>query len=265
MSRFIDELKRLEKAVPQPIGFKAVRATSSEPRILLIASLTQTADSALLAGSVDGADAVLLRLAKSNLAAKALQKTAESLPDVPWGAWLEDISAKKIEALVEASCDFVVFPVASRISAIPKDDKVGKIIQVESSLGEGLLRAVNDLPVDAVLTTADYEDNDSITWQHLMLFQRLANLLTKPLLVSVPLSVTAAELQALWETGVDGVVVEAGAGQPEGRLKELRQSINGLTFRATRKRGKIEAVLPRISTGAGTEAPDEGEEEEEDE
>jgi hypothetical protein len=59
------------------------------------------------------------------------------------------------------------------------------------------------------------------------------------------------------------VVVEAGAGQPVGRLKELRQAIGELTFRPSRKRGKAEALLPRVGGQGVTEAEPEEEEEEE--
>ena len=260
MSRLIDELNSVAGAIPQPMGFRAARPVSSEPRILLIASLAQTGDTDHVADCVAGADAVLLRLAKSDLTAKTLPKIAASLPDMPWGGWLEDIGVKRMETLVEAGGDFVVFTAASRVLATPQNDKVGKILQVESSLGEGLLRAVNDLTVDAVLTTDVCEAGDSIAWHHLMLFQRLANLLVKPLLASVPLNVTASELKTLWEAGVDGVVVEVGAGQPAGRLRELRRAIGELTFRPSRKRGKAEALLPHAGMVKSTE-PEEAEEE----
>ena len=81
------------------------------------------------------------------------------------------------------------------------------------------------------------EAGEPIAWHHLMLFQRLANLLSKPLLVPVPLNITAGELKALWEAGVDGVVVEAGAEPPAGGLKELRQAIGKLTFRPSTEAG----------------------------
>jgi len=241
------------------MGFRTVRTASSEPRILLIASLAQTGDADRLAGCVDGADAVLLRLAKSGPAAKTLQKTGASLPDLPWGGWLEDISAKKVEILVEAGCDFTVFPAASRILAAPQDDKVGKILQVEASLGEGLLRAINDLPVDAVLATDTSEADGSIAWHHLMLLQRLANLLVNPLLTMVSASVTAGELKALMEAGVGGMVVEADADKPGG-LKELRRLINELPPRSLHKRRKAEALLPYAGSVKDTE-PEEDEEE----
>lgn len=261
MSRLIDELKRVDRATPQPMGFRTARPASSGPRILLIASLTQIVETNHLADDVDGADAVLLRLAKSHLTANTLQKIATSVPDMPWGSWMDEIDARKTGTLVEAGCDFVVFPAARRVSATPQDDKVGKILQVESSLGEGLLRAINNLPVDAVFTTDAPEADGSMAWHHLMYFQRLANLLAKPLLVPVPLNVTASELKALWEIGVDGIVVEIDAGKPGG-LKELRRAISKLPPRSSRKRDKAEALLPRVGEEAGTVTPDEEEDEE---
>ena len=163
--------------------------------------------------------------------------------------------------MVDAGGDFIVLP-ASTALAIPEDEKVGKILQVEASLSEGLLRAVNELPVDAVLVADEPGEESSLTWHHLMLFQRFADLLTKPLLVSIPLQVTDNELQVLWKTGVDGVVVEAGIGQPAERLKELCQTIAQLTF-TPRPQKKVEALLPRVTeeTGAVTEAEEEEEEE----
>ncbi|GAI03531.1 unnamed protein product, partial [marine sediment metagenome] len=121
------------------------------------------------------------------------------------------------------------------------------------------LRAANELPIDAVLIAAEREGEYFLTWRHLMLFQRFAGLLTKPLLASIPLNVTANELQALWEAGVDGVVIEVGAEQPADKLKKLRQTIDKLTFPSPRKRGKAEALLPHI----GREASIVTEEEEE--
>jgi hypothetical protein len=259
MSRLVDALNRVARATPQPMGFRAARPTPLEPRILLVASLAQSDDTDRLADWVVGADALLLHLAKSRLPAKTLQKIAESLPDMPWGGWLEDTGASKMGTLVEAGCDFVVFPADSRVSATPEDDKVGKILQVESSLGEGLLRAVNDLPVDAVLATDAYKAGDSMAWHHLINIQRVSNLLTKPLLVPVPLNVTASELKALWETGVDGVVVEVDTAKPGG-LKELRQAIGELPPRSSRKRDKAEALLP-YSGGVKEPEPEEEEEE----
>jgi hypothetical protein len=261
MSRFIDKLNRVGRVTAQSMGFRTA-PSSSAPKILLIASLAQWGDAESLAGSFEGADAVLLRLAKSALAGKTLQKIARSLPDVPWGGWGEDISAKEAGTMVGAGCDFVVFPASSRVAATPQDDKVGKVLQVELALDDGLLRAVNGLPVDAVLAAGGYEAGGSMAWHQLIQIQRLANLVDKPLLVLAPPDMAAGELKALWEAGADGVVVEFDAGQP-GRWQELRQSINELPPRTSRKRGKAEALLPRLVEEKTAVIEEEEEEEEE--
>ncbi len=257
MSRLIDELNRVARSTPQPIGFRTARPATQEPRILLIASLAQTGDNDGAADYVDGAHAALLHLAKSRLTGNSLQKIAASLPDMPWGVWMEDIDTKKLEASVAAGSDFVVFPATSRVSATPQDNKIGKILQVESSLSGGLLKTINNLPVDAVLATEAYKAESSIAWHNLINFQRLANLLAKPLLVTAPLNVTAGELKTLWEAGVDGVVVEAGTEPPAGILKDLRLSISQLAFPASRKRSKTEALLPYMGGGKSRETEDE--------
>lgn len=262
MSQLIDKLNQISKLVSQPMGFRTVQSVSLKPQMLLIASLTQTETVASLADYVAGADAVLLHITKSNSA--ALQKIAQSLPDITWGGWLGDIGKKGIGTSLKTDCDFVVFPVASKVLATPQDDKVGKILQVASSLSEGLLKAVNELPVDAVLT-ADEQVGGSLTWHHLMFFQRFANLLTKPLLVSIPLNITASELKSLWAVGVAGMVVEVSTLQPMGRVKELRQIIDTLTPLPPRKRRKMEVLLPHIGEETGTVTDTEEEEEEEEE
>jgi len=259
MSRFIDKLKQVSQAEPQVMGFGAAKKVSPKPKMLLVASLAQ-ADVSRLADYVAGADAGLLPVPKSSSGAGTFQKISQVVPDIPWGGWLRDTGEKRIKQLAKVGCDFVVFPAANTSLSILQDDAVGRILQVEASLGEGLLRAINELPVDAVLIVGEPEAGYLLTWHHLMLFRRFASLLTKPLLVFVPSKVTANELQALWDAGVDGVIVAVGAGQPAGGLKGLRQAIDKLTFPLSRKRGKVEPLLPHI--GRETDVVTEEEEEE---
>ncbi len=242
------------------MGFKATQPALPKPRIQLVASLAQESVDHL-ADYVAGADAGLLRISKLSSGAKTLQKISQALSDIPWGGWLQDSGLGKIKQMVKVGCDFVVFPATNTPLAILQNDEVGKILEVEASLSEGLLRAANELPIDAVLIASEQSDSYFLTWQHLMLFRRFADLLTKPLLVSIPLSVTASEIQALWEAGVDGVVIEVGVGQPVDRLKELRQVINKLVFPSLLRREKVEPLLPRIGGEPSIVTAEEEEEE----
>ncbi len=260
MSRLIDEFNRATRTTTQPMGFRAARPAAPAARIMLIASLEPGA-AENPADCTDGANAVLLRPVKSRLTAKTVQEIADSLPDIPWGIYLDDNGDKQAAALVKAGCDFVVIPAAGRIATTPQSEKVGRILQVESSMDDGLLRAINDLPVDAVLVADTFEGSGSLVWHQLMIFQHLVHLISKPLIVPIPADVNGEELKALWEAGVDGVVVEVDTTRTGG-LKELRKAIDKLPPRSAIKH-KMEALLPRTGEERGAAVPPDEEEEEE--
>jgi hypothetical protein len=263
MSRLIDELKKLAQVTPPPMGFHTSRKVEVTPKILIIASLEigpPVVDAPV--DSIDGADALLLHSDKSNLTTKAIQKIIEPLPNIPWGVYLEDNDDKQTAASIEAGCDFVVFSPASRLSSITHNEKVGKVLQVESSMDDGLLRAVNDLPVDALLVADTSEANGPFVWHQLMILQHLGNLVSKPLIVPVPASITEVELKVLGEIGIDGVMVEVDITKT-GELKKLRQAISKMPPRTGRKRGRMDVLLSRAVSETPAIAPDEEEEEDE--
>ena len=241
MSKLIDKLNQVSKAISQPMGFRVGQPVLPQPKLLLVASLAQVnVDN--LADNIAGADAGLLAISNLSSGAETLQRICQVVSNIPWGVWLRDIDREEIKQIAKVNCDFLVFPVDTSL-AILEDSQTGKILQVEASLSEGLLKAVNELPVDAVLI--GQEGEYFLTWYHLMLFQHFADLLIKPLLVCIPSNVTANELQALGEAGVRGVVVEVG--QPVGGLNELRQAID--KFQPQRR--KPRALLPYISSEGG--------------
>jgi hypothetical protein len=125
------------------------------------------------------------------------------------------------------------------------------------------LRTANDLPVDAVLVTAEQAESGPITWHQLMLYRRFASLLTKPLLVSIPPNTGADELQMLWDAGITGVIATTEINNTKGELARLRQVIDGLRPPSPRKKNRPEAIVPQISPGP--EPAVETEEEDEDE
>jgi len=205
-----------------------------------------------------GADAALLYITELKTGTAVLRKASQVAPDIPWGGWLQDRVAGELKPLREAGCDFVVFPADAPLAML-ENEEVGKILAVEATLGEGLLRALNTVPVDGVLITG--KDSDSLTWQHLLLCQRCSDLLSKPLLVLLPSRVTGNELRALWEAGVDGVLLEVPATQLQERIRELRQKIDEQTFSLPRRRQRVEPLLPRIGLAPAIPATEEEEEE----
>jgi hypothetical protein len=241
MSKFIDELKLVSGASSPPMGFRTAAAAPPKPRMLLVATLAEPNIEGL-ADYVGGADAGLVPIPKLSSGAKAINKISRAMPDIPWGGWLKDVKGEKVKPLAEAGADFVVFPSDTPLAML-QDSKIGKILEVGTSLDEGLLKTIDDLPVDGVLISGEAEKAGLLTWRHLMLSRRCAELVTKPLLASVPAGIGSNELQALWAAGVVAVVVET---PPQGRMAELRQIIDKLTFPPLSKRKK-EPLLPRIA------------------
>jgi hypothetical protein len=258
MSRLIDKFQKAAKSSVQPMGFRTARSAPAEPSIMLILSFTMEG----LKSHTDtrNADAVLIRPNDAPVTEANVKKIAETIPDTPTGIYMEDTGDNEIAAMNKAGADFIVFPVSSRISAPQDENKTGRILQVESAMDDSLLRAVNSLPVDAVLT-ADTFEGGALVWHELMIFQHLANTLAKPLIVKIPANITEAELKALWEAGIDGILVEADKLKTN-ELKELQKFIGKLPPRSKRKRGKTDVTLPHSSKETAIATPPDEEEEE---
>ena len=258
MSRLIDDLKKADRASYQPMGFKASHHTATGPRLRLITSIRLKAS--IPVESINGADAVLLLSDKALPAIKTVNSAIEQFKDKPWGIYLKDLTNSKASSLIKEGSDFVIFPADTPVSAISSDDDTGRIIELESSLDDGLIRAVNNLPVDAVLLTDSLEADGPLVWHRLMIFQHIINLLRKPVIINVPLDAAESDIKALWEAGVDGVIAEIDVQKPEG-IQNLRKLIDGLPARISPKKGSSEALLPYPREANMTELETEEEEE----
>ena len=257
MSKFIDRLKQVSGAEEQPMGFSVKKAAPSKPKMLLIVSVAGT-DVGNLAEYTAGADAGLIRPSGSS-GVKIIGELSQIVADIPWGCRLKGGSQKEKSLVEEKACDFVVFPAGTSLELF-QGAKLGKILELAPSLAEGLLRTVEELPVDAVFIAEEEGGKSFLTWYHLMLFRRFSSLISKPLLVLAPSSVSGSELQNLWQGGVDGVVVEVELQKPPGGIKKLRQVIDKLSFPPKRKRLKTTALLPYSSTKDETVIEEEEEE-----
>ncbi len=259
MSRLIEKIKKQAQTAPPPMGFRTSRQVETTPKILIIAGVKIDAAGSAIK-NIEGADAMLLSGNNTQLSVKALAKSAKALKDMPWGVLLEDCG-DKTEALEETGCDFVVLSPTCPVTTMPQDEKTGKILQVESSMDDGLLRAVNDLPADAVLAADTFGEGGALVWHHLMILRHLAAMVVKPLIVPVPAAITEAELKALWDAGIEAVLVPVDISKDED-LKALHEAAARLPSRSALKRGKMDVILPRAG---GETAPPPDEEEEEDE
>jgi hypothetical protein len=243
MSKFIDRLQKVFQPVPQSMGFKASIAEQTKPKIQLILRVV---------------DDVSQSLPKehNHVDAWILSEFEVRADKAVWGTWFSMGSEKEVEKSIKSGADFVILPVSGEV--LPPDKKIGKIIRIEASTTDVLLRAASELPVDAFLLSENEQDGLSLTWKRLMLIERFTSLLNKPLLIEVLADINETQLQQVWEAGVSGVIVTINVTQAEAVSRNLRQIINKLSFPSKRKREKSLALIPRIERKQ--EEPEEDEE-----
>ncbi len=244
MSKLVEKLHQTSRGSTQPLGFKGAAAVSSQKSspMVLIAVLPE-GDASAAADGKGNADAVLVKEADSQVLA--------ALGQIPWGASLEKGTEKELNHFKEMGCDFLVFDPAIAPLALLGDDELGKIVEGEASLGDGMIRAIDKLSVDAVLIGGDSE----LSVHRLMVCQHVANLVRKPLLALTPLDTTKEALEEFQEAGVVGVVVKLGGGGKKG-LSQLRQTIDSLPPTRRRRKERVEALLPYPGQEAQVEEED---------
>lgn len=244
MSKLIDSLRRLSRASPSAIGFRPASAPRVAP-MLLLAYLPRASGEALDFIGQGGLDGVIVGTEKPAVEAQALARVAKAAGATPWGVFWAGGMAKDGAWLAEAGADFVVAEAATAPGAILQEKRLGRLLAIEASLSDSLVRAIDALEVEAILLHTGFEDAPFLTISHLLHCQRVAGLLRKPLLATISPALGAADLQSLVGVGIKGVVVKLPDKEAGARLQELRRTLDGL---APLKRVGGEVVaLPGIS------------------
>ena len=245
MSKLLDKLNQISRGPAQPLGFRAAVATPKSPPMVLIAALTE-GDAPAAAAAQEYADAVLLSEAETT------GKLAASLGEFPWGVSLSEATEEKLSQLKGIGCDFLVCDAEKAPLMLLREEAMGRIVEVEPSLPDGLIRATAQLPIDVVLIGGE----PSLSVHRLMVCQHLANLVRKPLMARTILGISREDLKELWETGLAGVVVPV-AGDARKGLLGLRQAIEALPPSRRRRAEKAEALLPYLGEERITEVEEE--------
>ncbi len=249
MSKFIDALKRTALPSVTSIGFQTKNVAQKSPQLLVVAGIVSDSKKALKTVGKNGVDAVLIR---SQLKTDVTE-IRKSVGDVPAGFLL---ASEDIESQLPSSADFIIYPVKMPVSVLITTT-AGKIMLIEPSLDMGSIRAVNGIGsiVDAVMLGGD---DVTLTVERLLFCQRLSDLISKPVLVSVDSSVKSSGLANLCEAGADGIVLtDAGTASV---YSEIRKAIDALPVNIKRKATST-AVVPKLSVPLSADE----EEQEEDE
>ncbi|MBM3167436.1 MAG: hypothetical protein FJZ83_05315 [Chloroflexi bacterium] len=237
MSKFAEKLQHVHRGPIATMGFR--RSGEEEiPQMLVVASLADVGAKA--AKAVASADAVIID--SQDLSAEDLKQLMSALGDVPAGVLLDSTKPGEAAKALEAGLDFVVIDIKTPVEAVNKEG-LGRILKIEPSLDVVLARAINSLPlsIDGVLIASD---DSVLTIERLLVCRRFADLLDKPLLLTMGSSVGSSDLSSLCEAGVKGIVVPAGLTAKA--LGELRKAISCLP-KPTKHKTKASPIIPRIA------------------
>src|SRR4030042_4612433 len=151
MSKLLEKLERISEGSGQPIGFgAAVNRTKISP-MLIIASVPAVNTQLTGVADKEGIDAILItadNLAKDK---KVLAKIDNTKIGVPWGVAMDAVTLEDIEQLIGMGCAFVIFGPAQTPAAVLNEDKIGKVLKIDPTLTDSMLRALSRLSVDAVV------------------------------------------------------------------------------------------------------------------
>jgi CTP:phosphocholine cytidylyltransferase-like protein len=90
-----------------------------------------------------------------------------------------------------------------------------------------------------------------------MRFRRLGDWISKPLLAVVPALLTEGEIKALWDAGIDALVVSLTA-ENQADFKALRNTLDETALTTKRKWMKARAIVPVVRQEEAKPEPDEG-------
>ena len=263
MSKLMEKLERISEGNGQPMGFGAAVTRTKISQMLAIASVPAGNAQLITAATKEGADALLLTVENLEKDSKALAKMNRAKAEIPWGASLEAASKEDIEQLIELGCDYVIFNPANTPAAVLIEERIGKVLRVEASLPENLVKAINRLQVDAVLLSPAGRDESTFTVYQLMVLERLVGSTGKYILANMSAGLSTSDIEILWGLGVRGVVVNMTGEQPEQKLSQVKEAIRKLPTTRKKSKEKFRATLPAAGRSSEKETQEEEEEEEE--
>ena len=240
MSKLLDLLERIRDGSPAPLGFGAAR-TETLPGMALVGrvprpgrrrprGLTRAAAAQLDAALVDDA-----------AGPEYLQDLGGLLPDVAWGPRTPALTPEEAPACRQAGADLMAFTLAGAAAALAGQDDLARLLSLSPDLADRELRAVAALPVDAFILDLK-EVTGPWTLADLVRVGSISRRVDKYVLVEVSLPPVAADLEALRDTGVSGLVVDI-SNLSQTALAALKADLRAMPRPRPRRRERRAATL----------------------
>ena len=249
MGKLLDLLEKASRGSDQPMGFGAAKRMEKVAPMLLL-GIGEAGDEAVAKRMAEASlhGAVL----KTGSPAKngAIEKSAKAVKELVWGVWQDEPDAKPLKG-----ADFEVFTSdEAPISSLGGEERT-LVMQVSPELDDGLMRTLEDLPVDAFLVSL--VDAPALTVRQLMRIARVRGVTSKHLLVQLANLPSKEEQVQLRDVGVGALLVDA-ANQSAAALKECLAQLTDLPQAPPQRRAdRLSATVPSVRLGARPERHEE--------
>jgi hypothetical protein len=258
MSKFVELLRQAARGGESSIGFGLARkATAQRAAMLLAVALPRNEETLASAALEAGAAALVLPLHAPGDREAILKLAGER----PCGIIAEDrLTPADLAALAGTGFDFVVL-YAHHAPADLGTVKIGRVIAVDHTYGERLIATLNVLDVDAVLAAIlpPAEQGQPLTFQALMRYRLLADLVRQPLIVPAQATLQPDDAATLWHAGAEALLLQGpvlgdSAESLCAATAAFRQAIAALPrTRRFRRTAEERVVLPAITPVAPEE------------
>ncbi|MBI4507325.1 MAG: hypothetical protein HY691_17480 [Chloroflexi bacterium] len=244
MSKLAQQFRRIRFGGAQ-VGFTSA-PSAPDRALLLVASLPRCAPELVAAAAERGADAIMF---PANAGAP-LREAVRAAGGRAVGARFQGaVGPDALAPCREAGCDFAVFDLHAE-AAILAERQLGLVAGVASSWEDSLLRALGELPLDALEGEPINAGSPPLRIRDLLRLRRMLALAGRPLMVPAERDLSRAELEALTRGGVDAVALAPGllgdsAAAVGGAVAQWRAAIDALPARELRRRReRAAATLP---------------------
>lgn len=259
MSRLGDKIRKAMRLESAPMGFGTLAAGPRMPSMLLLVQGPASGMQRRGDLAESGVDGILLSLGDPEKETGEVEKWVKESGGVPCGAQVASASEKAAATLKEAGVDFLAFDAEATSAQTLLESELGYVLVLSGEPSDSLLRAMEPLPLDALLLP-DWRPPLTVRGQ--LELRRLVLLSRTPLVVPVAPDIAPGELECLRDAGVAAVAVSGADSATWDRLATLRQAIDGLPRRMRRREERAEAILPPVGQPVAHAEEEEEEEEE---
>lgn len=217
------------------LGFGAARREL--PRAMVLCALVHDGQAAGAATSA-GADMVIIDAPDAATAAAAMKDLGKGQA----GARLPAYDDAAAGLLREAGCDFVISRLDTTVATAVDTDRVGQVVEADTTFPESTLRALASLSLDGLYVARPAGE---LTLAAQLELARLSSLGGVPLLAAVGAVSSVAELRVLRDAGAGAVVAPADATAEQ--LRELGELLRQVPAQGKSGERSTVAIVPSLA------------------